>query len=241
MRTARRLVTVMGGGQTYEQRVLALSPYAYWPLNEAAGATTALDLVGGYNSTALSGVTFGAAGIGDGNTAATFDGDSATGITLPHATLTSVFAKNEGSLVMWLKTDAAALTDGVRRYIMYFFGSTAGGQMIPAKETTNNTAFYHRSGSNVSIKEYFTQASSDWICFAQTWSVSGNALKGFVNGAQVGSTQANIQAWTASPVLANVYLGRGGSVGAAWKGGIAHFALFSRVLTTDELLALASF
>ena len=50
----------------YSEKVLALSPIAYWPLWEAAGAV-AEDISGNGFDGAYTGVTLGQTGIGDGN------------------------------------------------------------------------------------------------------------------------------------------------------------------------------
>jgi hypothetical protein len=67
----------------YQTTVLSLGPAAYYPLNEASGATTALDISGnGHDGAVQSDATSGAAGppvatfpgFGSNNTAYSFDG-----------------------------------------------------------------------------------------------------------------------------------------------------------------------
>lgn len=70
---------------TYRAAVLADSPYCYFPLDDAA---TPSDVMGRVTPSSVAGVTLGAAGIGDGATAAAFDGGATTrGILLPDSQL----------------------------------------------------------------------------------------------------------------------------------------------------------
>jgi hypothetical protein len=99
----RGLVMGMGrlhsGGQSYAQRVLALGPVAYWPLDDAAGSAAARELVVGTAATATD-VTFGAAGIGDGKTAATFNGTSSS-VNIYSAALNAAFSGQLFSFFCW--------------------------------------------------------------------------------------------------------------------------------------------
>lgn len=64
----------LDAGGTYAQRVLALGPSAYWPLWETPGAPVAEDVTGHGFHAPYFGVALGEPGIGDGRTAARFDG-----------------------------------------------------------------------------------------------------------------------------------------------------------------------
>lgn len=238
MRTARRLVTVMGGGKTYAQRILALSPYAYWPLDDAAGATAAREVVNGWTTTDCDNVTFGVEGIGGGQTAARIGEAGGDGFRASAAAMTATFPADEGTFMVWIKLSAAVWIDGKSHSLLTCTSTDATANFYIEKRTGNNTMRYHRRGGNATVAQEFTESRTNWMLFAQTWSVSGNALKGYINGVQVGTTQTNVLAWGAA-VLNGIWLLRNDS-GGGLGGDAAHVALFSRALTTDELLGLAT-
>jgi len=240
MSRLRRLAVMgrAGGGGDYAARVLGLHPYAYWPLDDAAGSTAARELVNGWTSGGIAGVTFGVTGIGDGNTAVAINGESASGIALPSASMAATFPKDEGSYAIWLKLATAEWEDGASRNFMHLHGGSdnyIGGGKI----ATNNTINGYRRALGTTKAVSTTETRTDWLSVALTWSVAGNALKYYVNGLQQGTTQTTIQSWGAV-TIASGYIGRNVATGAAWKGQLAHVALFSRPLTPTELLALAT-
>ncbi len=95
----------------YADAVLADHPLAYYPLSDAAGSTTAVDVSGnGYDGTYQGGVTLGVTGAlpDDSDTAAEFDGSTGC-VTLPDGLI-------QGSTVLtveaWFRTSASGVILG---------------------------------------------------------------------------------------------------------------------------------
>src|SRR5574340_820862 len=111
------------GDVLYWQRVRSLRPFAlvaYWRLNELSGTTVTDSSGNGFDGTA-SGVTWDQAGIGDGETAAQFDGVNDT-INVYSAGLASAFNGAVGTLAAWVKVNAASVwTDGANRSVVYVY------------------------------------------------------------------------------------------------------------------------
>jgi len=217
----------------YALRVLALGPIAYYQLDEASG-TTALDTAGsGYHGTYVNAAP-GGTGIGDGQTGATFDG---TGDVVTIGAAASHIDGDEGSILVWGKT--AAWTDATLRYLVRFVADSADEVQI-AKGTTNNQLIFRRISTDpVSVTSTALAGSTSYFCAILTWSVSGDALKAYINGAQVGTTQTGLQTLDGTILSTKALIGAGTNAGAnSWSGGIAHVAIFDRVLSGAEALSL---
>jgi PKD repeat protein len=120
-------VTVSSSGSLsqYSKDVLNAGASDYWRLDEAAGSSKVYDWAGFQDATASSGVTLGAAGAtGDGDTSASFSGDS-TGLV---ATTAAIQGPQVFSISAWFKTT-----------------STAGGKIVGFGDTnTGNSSNYDR-------------------------------------------------------------------------------------------------
>lgn len=239
MRTNKKMMTVFGG-LTYQQRILALSPWAYWPLDDAAGSTSAREVVNGWAFTTLGGVTFGTAGISAGATAATLAG-SGVGFQFPFGTaaFANNFPKTEGALLWWMKVATAVWESGATAGVWTFQPESANTIYIE-KKSANNQFQFHRRGNSTSVSQIVAESRTTWLCSVQTWSVAANELRGYFNGTQVTLTHDNVYAWPAIALTANSYLGSGYNGTNRLAGQLAHAAIFNRALTPAEILALAT-
>src|SRR3990170_2401133 len=108
------IVPALKPGVTYTDNLRLLKPghlLACWPLDEASGAV-AYDSSGNARNGANTGVTPGAAGIGDGATVYSFDGVGDR-VNVYSASLAGAFHAEEGTLLAWVKVSAAGIwTDG---------------------------------------------------------------------------------------------------------------------------------
>lgn len=214
----------------YAARVLALSPIAYYQLNGDASDSSGND----YDGTAT-GATFGAAGIGDGNTAALF---SAAGHVIDIAAMAGAFDADEGSIVLWAKVSAVGLwTDGAIHNLLGIL-SGSGDRVSLQKTTTNNTLLFRRVGAGTpkSVTSTALGGVTDWTSLGITWSLGGGSLKAYINGVQIGTTQTGLEAFEGA--LTGVEIGNFPSTTAAWSGTLAHVAIFGRALSGAEMLSL---
>lgn len=223
--------------QTYTQKVQALSPIAYWPLNESAGPTIQDASGNGRNGT-YTNVTLGATGIGDGNTAATYNGTTSKGDVFS-ASLAAAINGSEGTIMAWGIVNAAGVwTDGATRQLLEI-GDGAGNRLTLQKTTTNNQlALNYRAGA-ANAQTTITFSGLAFFHLALTWSVAANQVKAYINGAQSGATLTIPGAWGAAPTRA--FIGsRTTTPNDVWSGSLAHVAVWNTPLSAAQIANLAT-
>jgi hypothetical protein len=221
------------------EKVLALGPIAYWPLNESSGAV-AYDISGnGYNG-AHTGVTLGQTGIGDGNTCPLFDGTN--DFTNVYTTgFRDAFNGAEGTLQAWARVfNVGVWTDGLnaRRIVNL---RVDADNFIRIRKSANNTIIYeYKAGGTTENQSKSSMTTTDWFHVAVTWSVSADAVTYYYDGAQEGTPDATLGTWVGD--LASTQ----NAIGAAtttpdnpWHGYLAHCAVWTSVLTPTQIATLA--
>lgn len=223
----------------YSSKVLALSPIAYWPLNDPEGASSANSLVGAIPDGVLVGdPTFGVTGIGDGNSAASFDG-TGDNINIYSAALASAFSGAEGSLSIWIKTTTAVWTDGSVRH-MATFQVDADNQVYFSKASNNTIRGYYEAGSVVDQTAVNSQLDDVWQHLCLTWSAANDRaityLGGIAQGTRttLGTFAGSLGANTTAIAALN-----SPSSSQLWIGELAHVALFNKELTSIDVASLS--
>lgn len=232
--------TSAGYTPTYTQKVIALGPIAYWPQAEPSGVV-ALDASGNARNGAYTGVTLGNAGIGDGRTAAGFDGATAYN-NVYSASLAGAFNGAEGTVVLWFKVNGAGVwTDAtVRRHATFQVDGNNSVQMF--KTATNNQlrGTYKAGGTSKDVL-FSTVGELTWIHFALTWNKPADQMRVFYNGVQQGATLTALGVWAGALNSAQAVLGANATSAANdWFGLLAHAALFARALSAAEVLSTAT-
>lgn len=231
----------LGGPKPYYRRILAMFPVAYWPLNEASG-TTMTDIKNGYNGT-YTAVTLGQPGIGDGLTAAFFNGTSAyaqiLGANLTN--LAAAFNKDEFTIMAWARVaNAGVWSDATQRRILYFGFSVdeANNHFYLRKNTTANQARGGRAGNAVHRAiDYTTSGPTGWFHLAMRSSMTEGAVRLYYNGAEVGTPGTGIAAIQGSIAKAQFAMT---DAAYLWSGWLAHIALFNRALSPSEIQKAAT-
>lgn len=234
LRLALLGVPVGGGGAAYQSRVLALAPIRYWPLDDAAGSVIARELVVGGNGTPPN-VTFGVAGIGDGKTAASFNGTTSY-INVVSAALATAFSGAEGTYAQWLKIPADVWGDGTTRRACRLLADASNFALVQ-KLNNSTLVFTMRRGGNT-LTYTSAENPTNWIHIAMRWSTAANAASAFINGNKYAMT-GTWSTWSGALIIA--------VIGASsitpdepFSGEIAHFALWDKPLTDDEIASLAN-
>lgn len=225
---------------TYLQKVLATSPLEVWTLGEASG-TTALAQVSAARNGAYSNVTLGQTGIGDGGTSALFVPASAPRCNIYSASLAAALNAAEGGMMIWAAV--SSWTDGLAHYIA-ILAADGNNEISLFKSATNNRVdAYYDAGSTVKRVSITGLSSTGFLNFGMSWSKSSGAsgeLKGYLGGAQFGTTQTNLGAWsgTLAPTLANI-----GSYNATllrFSGTLAFMAIWTAPPTAATFASLAT-
>lgn len=226
---------------TYSDIVLAAGPVAYWPLWESSG-TNAEELVGDnkdgtYNSDVSQWGT--EEGIGDLNTAPTFDGTRY--ISINSAELNTVWDGDEFTIMLCCKYSAEVNEDGdTRRAIRLCLDGD--NNIAFAKSTTASEFCESRKASGL-YRAMWRQDIPDvtpWTQYALTMSLSENRQYGYVNGVQHDVETGLLMGWGEGSFNSAYTL-----IGAAstallypWIGSICHVAIFAQELPVESLLAL---
>lgn len=241
MRTGSRRALLTVAEVAYADKVLATQSanlIAYWPLWEAAGS-----VADNYEGTAArdgayTGVTLGQAGIGDGRTCPYFDKVNDL-VAIYSASLDGAWDPQEVTIAGWLRVyDAATwLADSLNACQL----RATADNYISILKKTDGTLRYRYEANNVQHEVLSAvQSSTDWLHVALTASKSGDAVKAYLGGAQIGVTKTGVGTWVGALDDARTLLGSGvKTAGDKWYGWEAHWALWKTPLTGPEIAALA--
>ena len=237
--TGRALI--YSGIQTYDQRVLATGPIAYWPQSETAGVT-AHCLVNPLQDGTYNGVTLANDNTGPfGTPAPFFDGANDYCNTFS-AALSAVFNGATGSIMIWAKVaNVGVWTDGLRRDAIML--RSGGDYYYSYRNVVNNNYTYQGivGGGAAAVSEGGV-AITDWMCQVMTFSDSNNddLLIGYRDGAAVGIPSAAMNAWGGGALNATwTCIGATNTTPAqVWHGWLGPCAIWNRVLTPAEIAGL---
>jgi hypothetical protein len=224
----------------YTNKIRSLGPIAYWPMAESSGSV-ALDGSGNGRNGAYTGVTLGAAGIGDGRTAASFDGATSYN-NVYSASLAAAFNGQEGTIMLWAKVSAAGVwTDTIARRLIYL-AVDANNRVSLVKSNTNNEVDYLYVAGGVTKTGGVTSFSpTTYFHVAMTWSKAADQVKFYVGGAQSGATATGLGVFAGSLAAVTTLVGAISQAPAnVWGGALAHGAIFARALSAPEILSAAT-
>lgn len=238
-RFKKALLMPWAGGDTsmaYTNKVLATNPIAYWPMAESSGSV-AIDATGNGRNGAYTAVTLGVQGIGDGRTAASYNG-TASFNNIYSASLAAAFSGAEGTIAVWLQYNGT-INDGVTRRIFQLLVDN-NNRIQFNKITDGRYGFtYAAGGTNKTIASgLITSAYTYWVL---TWSASGDAAKAYVNGVQFGATQTGLGIWAGALSSTQTILMAGSTAPIELTNGfIAHAAVWSTALSGAQIASLAA-
>lgn len=230
---------------TLSDKILSTYPadlIAYYKLNEASG--NAIDYSGNGNDIAYSGtgVTLGVAGVGDGNTAARFDGNNGY-VAIGSSAFAALWDGDKGSAVAFAKVDSAARwTDATTyRYPLHIRSSVdATYYIVFGKTTTDNQLTFRRRTGGPITEILHTFSSTGWFLMGITWDLAGDNVEAYVNGVSVGSAANTLTTWPTSgqePNSGTTVLYAGSLTLQEWIGDGAHVAIWAdRVLSAADML-----
>jgi hypothetical protein len=225
----------------YRAKVLALSPLAYWPLDELSGSTADNAQGTAARDGSYSGVTLNStAGPGALNRAGLWDGAN-DHCDIYSASLAGAFNGDEGTLSVWFKVSAAGVwTDGTTRYFAYI-GVDANNYVYMRKNSGNNAyrVEYKAGGTAKAIAVVYSATS--WTHLGLTWSAATDEVKLYQNGTKTGATGSSLGTWAGSPASTTTLIGAFNiTPTSVMDGYLAHVALWSSALTGPQMASLAT-
>ena len=234
-----------GGGRSYTQKVLGTATanlIAYWPLGETSGGTADNAEGTAARDGAYSNVTLGATGIGDGNTAATFNGTTSF-VDIFSASIQSAFNNQEGTAAMWVQVTAAGVwTDGSFRRVLGLRVSGSNEVFIHKSSTNNQMQVGYVAGGTTKSVAFAVGPTLTWHHIAITWSKSVDQVIVYLDGAQTGTTQTGLGVWVGSIANGLTNIGCRNNVvpDQLWSGTSAHTAIWTTPLSAAQILTLAT-
>lgn len=231
----------LASNMAYTNKIKALNPIAYWPFAESSGTVATDESGNGRNGAykAAGEPLLNQTGIGDGRTAALFDGvdDYANMFT---ASLQAAFNNQEGTIAQWLKVSAAGVwTDATTRRTLQF--QADANNLIRLGRGTVNNQFVgaYTAGGVTKTVVVTTVGPTGWVHWAMSWSKSGDAVKVYMNGVQQGTTQTALGVWAGTLAATTTTIGAASTAGAnPWSGLAAHTALWNIALTDPQIATL---
>jgi hypothetical protein len=236
------IAVIRSKGGLYTSKFIATQPLLYFPLNESSG-TAAINR--GSLGTPANGTY---TGVDLANTAGPktpflapyFDGVNDY-VNIMSAALDATYNGQLGTIACWYKmNDMSLWTDGVYHWFIRLDRAGAQNKIQLLKRDVNNMLYwnYYANGVDTSITD-ITHADTSWHFMAMTWNLAADQMRAYLDGAQIGGTITGLGTWQAGNLdHANIgvqYL----TPTYPHKGWLAHAALWNRVLSPTELLALA--
>lgn len=236
-------LALLGGGQSYIDKVLSHGPIAYWPMNEPTGSVSRCFVNTAQNG-AYTGVTLGQPGIGDGLTCSLFDGTNDYN-NIYTTTFRDAFNVLEGTAIIWLKVnDASVWEDDANRVAIQLWSSASNHFYIRRQSSDNQLRYQYKAGGTTSAVTVSSLTSVDFMYLAITWSKSTGTgeVKAYMDGVQTGTTKVNLGTWSGNLIDARSLIGAGNTVGPdqVCHGWLAHGAVWTRALSAAAILDLAT-
>jgi hypothetical protein len=231
-----------GGGttsqaETYAQATLALSPVAYYKLDEASGSVATDSSTTGNDATVHNSPTMGVAGPFEGASGFTLNGSSQW-LQAPYSTALDFSASEDLSMVAWIKQST---WDGG-----WLIGRSGGGYYDDYELyswTTNLFRFRITNAAEtaqleVSSAATTTVADAAWHMVALTLDRDGNA-QFYLDGSAYG-TATDISAYQHALEGRSLplYIGRSSSADSYLAGSICQVAVFPSALSSGDISGL---
>lgn len=225
---------------TYFENLQALfgaAIVAHWELGEATGATLNDSSGNGFNGTYTAGVVLGEPGIGDGKTSARFGANDESG-NIFSAGLAAAWDRLEGTLFAWVRVnDLGTWYDAKTGAVVRLYGNGSNEITIQKSAVNLTVRYVYRSGGVTKSVSHSPVDLYAWFHVAITWSNSGDAVKAYLNGDQVGVTQTGLALF--GSVLNEAVIGAEDIITplSEFKGYIQHVTLLDRPATDPEILS----
>lgn len=218
----------------YADVILADRPVAYWPLGETSGVV-ANDVSGnGRHGTYTGNMTLGAPGPltrqGE-NAAASFPGTSFDGDRVDIPDLAPLLVQNSFTFEVWVYH-----FDTGERHLLHVWSSGTIGEQLQwwVRPGTQQLLFGGLSGGTLSFSPYIPPVNV-WRHYAVSFDAPTKVGKLYMDGAVV-SSAVQTSAFVAPTSVARIGARAGGTSGAGpMKGRMAHFAVYDRALSAEQI------
>lgn len=247
LRLRRSLLFEEEDSETYTDKVLGIETanmIAYWPMNEASGGVADNAEGTAARDGAYTGVTLGQTGIGDGETCPLFDGTNDYN-NVYTTSFRDAFNGGEFTGAAWAKVSAAGVwTDSAEHMIFQYRVDNTNKVSIYKPTANNNLSFYYRAGGTIESHIKTDASSTGWMHLAITVSKTAGVdgeVKYYYNGSAIGSTSTGLGTWAGALASTVTVIGASNLTPVSpWDGWLAHAAVWTKPLTSTQILSLAT-
>ena len=210
----------------------------YYPLNDASGTASVMEIMNGYNSTDKN-VTFGFTG-----KVGTCASCSNSYLAIPSTAWSSWTTLSAGSIACWIKPSATALTGAASQLFAKYISGSYYHTMLSIGLYYNGSSLVTGTAGKVyfsmSNTQYSAGCSSNTVLLADTWyhivvTFNGSAVLFYINGVLDNTYNCN---WTLTGVVTNMVLCTG--VSYPFSGYMDDFSLWNVALPQSTITALAT-
>jgi hypothetical protein len=224
------------GARVYARRVRALfgaNLIHYLRLDETSGAA-AQDFSLHGNHGAYQGVNLANASLPPriGGKAPRFDGSS----DYVYSYSAGLNGSFDGDLIWAKVVKAAVWTDGSWSRCFHFEVDANYAILVLRRGSDNRLTFIRKAnGASVTVNKDGV-AATDWMFLGITWDQSADELKAYFNGAQEGSTQSGLNAWSGNLHADRTLIGANLKAPTnVWNGWLGHCMVLDRVAAPGEI------
>lgn len=213
----------------------------YWQQAEPNGLV-ALDSGARAHPGTYTSVALGQTGIGDGKTAAGFDGTASKNV-IYSAGLNTDFNTLQATIILWARVSGVSVwADGTIRNGIQIAADANNYFRIARTATLNQLNIAYNAGSTVkAVTDSSLAGTFNWFQVGMTVDKAGDALKAYINGVQVGATQTGLGVWAGALAATLCNIGAAANTPTSvWSGNLAHVLILNRVATQNEMTIAAA-
>jgi len=225
----------------YYRKILSYEPIAYVPLWETNG-NIAHCLVNNAQNGSFISVTLGQTGIGDGHTCPLFDGANSY-VNMYTTTLRDTFDGAHGTVLVWARVfDMDTWRDWESRFFFILGADHSDNYLYICKNPnpSGGMEWEYRAGGTTKKRVKSGLSEPGWVSLALTWDTAADKMKAYWQGKQEGATLTGLGAWTGNLIDDAIMIGAT-NIPPQYPhyGWLAHWALWDKVLTPEQIADLA--
>lgn len=151
------------------------------------------------------------------------------------------FSGSEGTLMCWPRVaNAGVWTDGASRLMVKLRVDANNDLSLYRSSANNRIGFDYTAGGTYTPAVSSGNSDLGWMHWAAVWSASGNYVRIYRNGVQIGADVTGLGKWIGTLGSTTSVIGAASTVPAAvWNGWLAYPTLWNAALTAAEIQSLA--
>ena len=148
------------------------------------------------------------------------------------------FDPHEGTILTWAKVPD--WTDGIISWPVYLGVDAFENAIAISKRDTNNAIQFDYFAKTTETISKTSVSETGFMALGMSWSLSGDAVKGYYNGVQEGSTQTGLGVFSGQLASNRTLLGaRTSTPTQPFTGNEAHAQIYNKALSADEIAYLS--